>query len=233
MPEEAGGRCLRKLCLRDMIVGERISLRYFAGSIEWRRVPQVRCLNLGLGVVVSFVGLAMLVGLNRYYGKGHLHFVTFSCYRRLPLLKTVRARDIFVKELVKVRDEMGFHLLGYVVMPEHVHLLMSEPPKGTPSTVLQKLKRCVARKLRKRQRLMCAGQMRLAFAETGEAPRAFWQARFYDFNVYSEGKRKEKLNYMHANPVIRGLVKHPKDWPWSSWTFCAKGEAGLVGIDVA
>ena len=72
----------------------------------------------------------MPAGLRRYYHKGHLHFVTFSCYRRLPLLKMARARDIFVKELGKVCDEMGFHLLGYVVMPEHVHLLMSEPPKG-------------------------------------------------------------------------------------------------------
>ena len=77
--------------------------------------------------------------LRRYYNKGHLHFLTFSCYRRLPLLKMARSRDIFVKELGKVRDEMGFHLLGYVVMPEHVHLLMSEPPKDTPSTVLHKV----------------------------------------------------------------------------------------------
>jgi putative transposase len=99
-----------------------------------------------------------------------------------------------------VRDEMGLHLLGYVVMPEHVHLLMSEPPRGTPSTVLQKLKLRVA--------------------------------RFYDFNLCSEGKKKEKLNHMHANPVIRGLVKHPRDWPWSSWGFCQRGEAGLVAIDV-
>jgi len=91
----------------------------------------------------------MPAGLRRYYGKCELHFVTFSCYRRLPLLKTARARDTFVKELGRVRDELGFHLLGYVVMPEHVHLLMSEPPRGTPSTVLQKLKLRVARKLRK------------------------------------------------------------------------------------
>jgi len=159
----------------------------------------------------------MPAGLKRYYGKGDLHFITFSCYRRLPLLKPARARDIFVKELGKVRDEMGFHLLGYVVMPEHVHLLMSEPKQGTPSTVLQKLKLRVARKLRKRRRPACAGQMRLPFAETGDPLRAFWQARFYDFNVYSRGKRKEKLNYMHANPVIRGLVKDPGDWLWSSW----------------
>jgi putative transposase len=66
----------------------------------------------------------MPAGLKRYYGKGHLHFITFSCYRRLPLLKTARARDMFVQELGKVRDETKFHLIGYVVMPELVHLLM-------------------------------------------------------------------------------------------------------------
>jgi putative transposase len=185
-----------------------------------------------LGLTFLSVGLGMPAELRRYYGKGDLHFITFSCYRRLPLLKTARARDIFVKELGKVRDEMGFHLLGYVVMPEHVHLLMSEPKEGTPSTVLQKLKLRVTRKLRTRRRPACAGQMRLPFAETGEPPRAFWQARFYDFNVYSKGKKTEKLNYMHANPVIRGLVKHPRDWRWSSWGFYWGGEAGLVTMDV-
>jgi putative transposase len=173
----------------------------------------------------------MPTGLKRYYGKGDLHFITFSCYRRLPLLKTFRARDMFVKELGRVRDEMGFRLLGYVVMPEHVHLLMSEPMQGTPSKVLQKLKLRVARKLRRRSRPASAGQMRFPFAETGEPLRAFWQARFYDFNVYSRGKVREKLNYMHANPVIRGLVKHPRDWRWSSWGFYHGGGPGLVAID--
>src|SRR5216684_1378596 len=55
--------------------------------------------------------------------------------------------------------------------------------------------------------------------------------RFYDFNVWSEKKLKEKLDYMHRNPVTRKLVDHPKDWPWSSWSFYENGEAGLVPID--
>jgi hypothetical protein len=76
------------------------------------------------------------------------------------------------------------------------------------------------------------GERRLPIVETEEPLRAFWQARFYDFNVYSKGKRTEKLNYMHANPVIRGLVKHPRDWAWSSWAFYFGGAAGLVAIDV-
>jgi REP element-mobilizing transposase RayT len=62
----------------------------------------------------------------------------------------------------------------------------------------------------------CSGQLRLPFAAPGEPQRAFWQARFYDFNVYSRGKKREKLNYMHANPVKPGLVNHPRDWAWSS-----------------
>jgi putative transposase len=173
----------------------------------------------------------MPAGLKRLYGKGHLHFITFSCYQRLPPLKTGRARDVFVKELGKIRDEMGFLLSGYVVMPEHVHLLISEPKQATPSTMLQKLKLRVARKLRKRKRPNAA-QLRLAFGETGEPLRAFWQARFYDFNVYTSGKNKEKLNYMHANPVKRGLVEHRKDWRWSSWNFYYGGDAGRVRIDV-
>jgi hypothetical protein len=68
-------------------------------------------------------------------------------------------------------------------------------------------------------------------SETSEAA-AFWQRRFYDFNVWSEKKVREKLIYMHRNPVARKLVSHPKDWPWSSWSHYAKGEHGLIAIDL-
>ena len=61
----------------------------------------------------------------------------------------------------------------------------------------------------------------------------FWQRRFYDFNVWSAKKIREKLEYMHANPVVRKLVLHPEDWPWSSFCFYAKGETGLIRIDQA
>ncbi len=73
-----------------------------------------------------------------------------------------------------------------------------------------------------------------AIAVWGDGRRAagVLAGRFYDFNVYSKGKKKEKLNYMHANPVIRGLVKHPKDWAWSSWGFYYGGGGGLIAIDV-
>src|SRR5271169_1284009 len=122
--------------------------------------------------------------LKRFYGQGHLHFLTFSCYRRRPLLGTVRARNLFVKRLGEVRARYGFLLAGYVVMPEHVHLLIGEPRKGTPSTVLQVLKQRVSREMRRKRRRVSKAQMALPFAE-GE-PKRFWQPRFYDFNVWSE-----------------------------------------------
>jgi len=126
---------------------------------------------------------------------------------------------------------MGFRLIGYVVMPEHVHLLMNEPRTGTPSSVLQKLKLRVSLRMRKRREVGNAEQFQSPIDEERVQPKAFWQPRFYDFNVHSIGKRKEKLNYMHANPVVRGLVEHPRDWPWSSWSFYMKEEAGLITID--
>jgi putative transposase len=171
-------------------------------------------------------------GLKRYYGQGHLHFLTCSCYRRLPLLGTVRARNTFVKILGEVRDRFQFALVGYVVMPEHIHLLISEPAKGTPSNVLQVLKQRVSRRLRgKTRRRGSAAQLQLRFCGAEKSLPQFWQPRFHDFNVWSEKKRIGKLNYMHENPVKRRLVENPKDWPWSSYGFYAKAERGLVRID--
>src|SRR5713226_3314567 len=169
-------------------------------------------------------------GLKRYYGRGDLHFITFSCYRRRPFLGSSGARNLFVRELARVRREYGFLLLGYVVMPEHVHLLIGEPRVGTPSTVMQVLKQRVSRQLRRRRRVPAA-QLRLRFGGSDSALPRFWQRRFHDFNVWSEKKLREKLEYMHRNPVTRRLVAHPKSWPWSSYAFYSQSGASLVQID--
>jgi putative transposase len=170
-------------------------------------------------------------GLKRYYGQGHLHFLTFSCYRRLPLLGTARARNAFVAALSTIRERYRFLLVGYVVMPEHVHLLISETPKCTPSVVLKVLKQRVSRDLRKQRHRTPTAQMSLGFKEGGAGLPRFWQPRFYDFNVYSAKKKREKLDYMHANPVKRRLVRIPSEWPWSSFLNYERGEKGMVRID--
>jgi hypothetical protein len=92
------------------------------------------------------------------------------------------------------------------------------------------LKQRVARKLLAKRSNGPPTQIALPFESDGQLPRAFWQARFYDFNVYSRGKVKEKLNYMHANPVIRKLLRDPRDWMWRSWSNYAR-DPGPIEID--
>jgi putative transposase len=117
-------------------------------------------------------------------------------------------------------------------MPEHIHLLLSEPAEGSPSTVMQVLKQRVSRQLRRNPRKGEASQqLRLPFRHAFDSLPQFWQPRFYDFNVWSQTKFVEKLHYMHMNPVKRKLVTHPKDWPWSSFSFYAKKESGLIRVD--
>jgi putative transposase len=171
-------------------------------------------------------------GLYRRYGLRHLHFITCSCYRRRPLFASARAKNLFSKILGEVRDRYAFALAGYVVMPNHIHLLISEPGKGTPSTVMQVLKQRVSRRLRRKPReLVSSQQLSLPFRDTQDCLPQFWQPRFYDFNVWSQTKFVEKLHYMHMNPVKKKLVAHPKEWPWSSFSFYARKESGLVRID--
>ena len=174
----------------------------------------------------------MPTGLERRYGQRHLHFITCSCYRRLPLLRSVRARNLFVKVLGEVRAQYHFALVGLVVMPEHFHLLMSEPPSSTPSKVMQILKQRVSRTLRqKRCKRTSPAQLRLWRESPNDGLRSFWQSRFYDFNVWSRKKRIEKLHYMHMNPVKRGLVAHPKDWRWSSYASYQRRPDALIQVD--
>ena len=165
-------------------------------------------------------------GLKRYYGTGYLHFVTCSCYRREAWLGRARRRDLFLRLLEETRRKYRFLIVGYVVMPEHFHLLMSEPQVGDPSKVMQVVKQRFAQRILGRQRKVRA--QRSLFE--GEAIHV-WQARFYDFNVWTERKRVEKLRYMHQNPVKRGLVLAPEQWMWSSYRWYALAEAGPVRLN--
>ena len=97
-------------------------------------------------------------------------------------------------------------------MPEHLHLLVNEPPRILLAQFLKAVKQMTSRELR--------------------GPREqFWQARYYDSNVYGEKARSEVIRYTHRNPVKRGLVEKPEDWPWSSFRHYATGIAGAVEIE--
>jgi REP element-mobilizing transposase RayT len=112
-----------------------------------------------------------------------------------------------VQTLETVRLWYDFWLVGYVVMPEHVHLLLSAPESKNLALVLQMLKQMVSRKLQPTpEHSGEKGGPPYREAQGGSEQQPFWQARYYDFNVWSEQKRVEKLRYMHRNPVAGGLV---------------------------
>ena len=143
----------------------------------------------------------MPLGLKRYQTEGHLHFITFSCHARKPHL--TRHYETFEQSLEQTRKRYNLEVHGYVLMPEHVHLLLSEPATEPLAKALQSLKLSVSKQ-----------------ADT----RPFWQPRYYDFNVFSGKKRIEKLRYMHRNPVTRGLVEQPEVWPHSSYRHYLTGD---------
>ena len=151
-------------------------------------------------------------GLKRYQQTGHSHFVTFSCFHRQPLFPSADCRRTFESALERVRRRFGLCVYAYVVMPEHVHLLVSEPERGTLAEALKSLKQGVSRRL------------------IGDAEH-FWQKRYYDLNIHSYRQFQEKLRYIHHNPVKRGLCPRPEDWDWSSFRAWATGYEGPVEIE--
>lgn len=155
----------------------------------------------------------MPTGLRRYYGGGEFHFITCSVIVVSHCSARAWRRDLFLQVLEQVRRRYQFVVVGYVVMPEHFHLLMSEPQGHSPSTALQALKLGFARRVLAAQ---SRRQKSVQAALFDPPPHPIWQARFYDFNVWSARKCVEKLRYMHRNPVKRGLVTSPELWRWSS-----------------
>ena len=145
--------------------------------------------------------------LYRYQREGHLHFITFSCYRRQPKLDP-SIRTEFERVLERMRRRYEMTVFGYVVMPEHVHLLVSEPDEKLLSAAIKAMKLAVAHHHGGR----------------------FWENRYYDLNVWSDEKAVEKLRYMHRNPVKRGLVTRPEDWQWSSFRHYLTRTTGIVEI---
>ncbi len=135
-------------------------------------------------------------GLQRFQQSGQSHFVTFGCHRRRESFSAPGAPRVFEAALERVRRDYGLRVYGYVVMPEHVHLLLSEPERQTLAVAIQSLKQGVARRLIEHEAAH------------------FWEPRYYDFNVRDYRQFLEKLRYIHRNPVSRGLCERPEQWEW-------------------
>lgn len=160
----------------------------------------------------------MTRGLTRLQHTGHAHFITFTCYRRMRHLTDDKACAAVLRALENTRRRYGLRVYGFVLMPEHVHLLLSEPERGTLARALQSLKSASARTARRRS------------AENMEERAPFWQARYFDRYMRDHQEFSEKLRYIHRNPVKRGLSALPELWPWSSFRHYCDGSD--VGVEI-
>jgi putative transposase len=127
-------------------------------------------------------------------------------------------QDKFLLALEQTRRRFQMRIYGFVVMPEHVHLLASEPADGLLSKALQMLKSRVSIQARKEGK-----------RDAENAP--FWQTRYFDHNVRNYEGFVTQLRDIHRNPVKRGLCAAPEDWPWSSFRAWALGEMGIVEVE--
>jgi putative transposase len=150
--------------------------------------------------------------LKRFQKAEALHFITFSCFHRLPLLDASDPKNTVEAVLELTRARHQARIYAYVLIPEHVHLLINEPPSILVAQFVKVVKQITSRKLR--------------------GPREkFWEQRYFDSNVYGEEDRSEVIRYIHRNPVKRGLVASPGDYQWSSFNHYATGVRGAVEIE--
>ena len=155
---------------------------------------------------------SMPYGLKRFQKAEALHFITFSWFHRLPFLQAPEPKDTVEAIFEQTRARHEARVYAYVLMPEHIHLLINEPPSILVAQFLKAPKQIASRKL-KGNRLQ------------------FWQPRYFDANIRGETARSEVIRYIHRNPVKRGLVASPGDYRWSSFNHYATGIRGAVEIE--
>lgn len=156
---------------------------------------------------------------------GHAHFVTYSCVNRLRLLTTDRSRRWVVAAMEDVRRTQEVAIWAYVIMPDHVHLLLyPRREQYEMRKILAALKFPVSRAARAylRQTGQTEWMQRLTVRYPSRTVFRFWQpGGGFDRNLREEASVAATTEYIHNNPVRSKLVKEADDWYWSSARFWA------------
>lgn len=148
---------------------------------------------------------------------GRARFVTFCTHRRIPILTSNEFRRILVRAMNAARKEHGFKLLAYVIMPEHVHLVLVPRIGSRLGQIIGEIKSRSSREIHDCLANTNSPLLRqFAVVRNGVEKFACWQRRCYDHNCRTDASLREKVEYCHNNPVIRGLTPTAEDWRWSS-----------------
>jgi len=168
-----------------------------------------------------------LTRLRHFDDLGTARFVTFSTFHRLPVLAESRIAAIVLEEVEGIRVYHSIQVLAYVIMPDHVHLVLLPPEGCSLGGAIGRMKGLSARRILP------------VLADDGDGlenrrrngKRALWQRRCYDHNCRTVETVIEKINYCHNNPVTAGLVDKPGEWEWSSYHRYHGLHTGPVRVD--
>ena len=147
----------------------------------------------------------------RFDDQRYCHFVTFSCHGRRRFLAEDHPKRILLGHLNAQLNRRSAKCVGFVVMPDHVHAIVWFPEAGQLSQFMQQWNRLASFGIRRWYQ-----EHRPDYFRRAGLPDRLWTPKYYSFEIYSEEKLKEKLDYMHMNPGRAGLVERCVDWKWSS-----------------
>ena len=170
--------------------------------------------------------------LFHYDFDGRARFVAFNTHRRLPLLTNHITRSAVIEAIKTCRSRNPFRLAAYVIMPEHVHLVLTPDIETVVSKVVAEIKACSARTiLDEYRRTDNPLLLKLTVTRNRMMRHVFWQRRCYDHNCRSDESFWGKVEYCHNNPVKRGLVKSAGQWKWSSYNYYFGARDYLLEMD--
>lgn len=153
--------------------------------------------------------------LKRFIEPHGLYFITTTTHRRRPFFAKDKPKETALNYLSAIRVKLGFKLYGYVLLPDHLHLLLSPTDKNDVSYIMRQFKLGVSKKIKQKEKIMCP----------------FWQHRFYDHILRTEKEILPTLEYIHENPVKHGLSREADEYPWSSWRNYHRDDHSLIEMD--
>ena len=169
-----------------------------------------------------------------YNTPGDAHELTFSCFRRRKFLCKDRTREYVIRALQNARHTHRFHLWAYVIMPEHVHMIIFSPDEVYDVSMIGKsIKQSVSRRAINYLRRENRAGLKLLETAQKNTPYRFWLAGGgYDRNVTSSSTLEHMVHYIHNNPLRRGLVDDPAAWKWSSYNEWWHPGSGPLSLDL-
>ena len=162
------------------------------------------------------------------------HYLTFVAFKRVPIFKSPVICQLFIDALAEIREKHPFKLIAYVIMPDHVHLIVN-PLNCDIELIGKELKGISARKiiywLKENGHLVSLDKLKLKATGKRNHSYSVWQKKVKSVDLWSQKFILQKMNYVHMNPVRAELTDHPAKWKWSSYLAYLPHEVSDVPIE--